>query len=74
VETIDISSRAFWDKSFPEREKSFARLSARFAAPVLPGQTLTVLIWAIGDDHAVFQTRVGATVVLDRGMFTRRSQ
>jgi hypothetical protein len=32
METIDISSRAFWDMSFQEREKSFARL--RQDAPV----------------------------------------
>ena len=36
---------------------------------VLPGQHLDISIW-IEDDHAIFVTRVGDTVVLDSGRMT----
>jgi acyl dehydratase len=50
----------------------FGSMSARFAATVLPGQELHVHIWDDGD-VCRFVTKVGETVVLDRGVFTRRS-
>jgi acyl dehydratase len=50
----------------------FGSMSARFAATVLPGQELQVHIWDEGD-VCRFVTKVGQTVVLDRGVFTRRS-
>jgi acyl dehydratase len=51
---------------------AFGSMSARFAATVVPGQEFSVHIW---DDGEVcrFVTKVGETVVLDRGVFTRRS-
>ncbi len=47
-------------------------MTARFAAPVLPGQELTTDIWEDGD-RILFQTRAGNTLVLDRGTFTPRA-
>ncbi len=47
----------------------FGSISARFSAPVLPGQELTVHMWT-EEDGCLFQTRVGDTVVLDRGRLT----
>jgi acyl dehydratase len=45
-------------------------MAGRFSKPVMPGETLTVRIWADGDS-AQFQTVDGAgDVVLDRGTFT----
>ncbi|MCB1285172.1 MAG: hypothetical protein KDB20_12745 [Microthrixaceae bacterium] len=38
-----------------------------FASRALPGQTLSVDIWRVGDGAAVFRTRVGETTVIDRG-------
>ena len=52
----------------PER---FGTFSARFAAPVEPGEELHTLIWHT-DDGALFQTKAGDTVVLDHGEFVRR--
>lgn len=49
----------------------FAGMSARFTRPVFPGQTLDVHIWADGM-QAMFRTRVGDAVVLDRGVLTLR--
>ncbi|MBH0780872.1 MaoC/PaaZ C-terminal domain-containing protein [Nocardia bovistercoris] len=49
----------------------FGTMSARFSAPVYPGQALSVWIWE-RDGGAVFQVRTGRRVVLDAGRFTRR--
>ncbi len=45
---------------------SFKAMSARFSKPVLPGQTLSTSMWVTGE-HVQFQTKVGDSVVLDRG-------
>jgi acyl dehydratase len=50
----------------------FGSMQARFSAPVLPGQELAVHIWDDGETSR-FVTKTGDTVVLDRGVFTRRS-
>ncbi|ANY05422.1 MaoC family dehydratase [Pseudonocardia sp. HH130630-07] len=41
-------------------------MDARFTAPVVPGQDLTVSVWRTGDG-AAFRTVAGGTTVLDRG-------
>ena len=46
-------------------------MSARFSAPVLPGQTLQVHIWE-DDSGWLFQTLADGRPVLTRGTFTRR--
>jgi acyl dehydratase len=46
----------------------FGSMSARFSAPVYPGQGLTVSIWRT-DTGARFSTSSDASVVLDRGVF-----
>jgi acyl dehydratase len=70
--TFGFTGRALLHTLCDSDPTGFGSLSVRFAAPVLPGQTLAVLVWATSDDQAVFQTRVGTSVVLDRGTFTRR--
>ncbi|HWD05880.1 MAG TPA: MaoC/PaaZ C-terminal domain-containing protein [Kribbella sp.] len=46
-------------------------IDARFAAPVLPGDTLSVDIWRTGSGQAVFQTkRDDGTIVLTNGVCT----
>lgn len=50
----------------------FGSMEVRFAATVLPGDTLDTAIWHT-DEGALFQTRVGDRVVLDRGTFTKRT-
>ncbi|MDP3893357.1 MaoC family dehydratase [Nocardioides sp.] len=44
----------------------FRAMSARFSAPVLPGDTLTTSIWVEGSD-VLFQTHVGERLVLAHG-------
>jgi acyl dehydratase len=48
----------------------FRRMSARFAATVNPGDTLTIHMWDDGEVSR-FRTLVGDTVVLDRGLLSR---
>ena len=55
--------------SDPDR---FRSMTARFSSPVLPGQTLDVHIWDDGD-VSLFRTKVGDTVVLDRGVFRTKA-
>jgi acyl dehydratase len=70
--TFGFTGRALLHALCDSDPSGFGSMSVRFASPVLPGQTLDVLIWVTGEDEAVFQTRVGNTVVLDRGTFTRK--
>lgn len=52
--------------SDPDR---FLSMEGRFGSPVLPGQRLDVSMWVDGN-AAIFQTKVGDTVVLDGGRVT----
>ncbi len=49
-----------------------AHLEGRFAAPVLPGEALSVSIWHTADHEAVFATAVGDRVVIDQGLLRYR--
>jgi acyl dehydratase len=46
----------------------FHHIEGRFAAPVLPGESLTIRAWDVGDGEAVFTTAVGDRVVIDQGL------
>ncbi len=47
----------------------FHHMAARFAAPVMPGDALTVSMWNTGDGEALFTTsRQDGTVVIDQGL------
>lgn len=74
--TYGFSGRALLHSVCGSDPARFGTMSARFSAPVLPGQTLTTHVWQQECSNAlqtyVFQTRVGDTVVLDRGTFTAR--
>jgi acyl dehydratase len=46
----------------------FEHIEARFAAPVLPGEALTISIWENSATEAVFVTSVDDRVVIDQGL------
>lgn len=46
----------------------FGHIEGRFASPVLPGETLTVRVWTVGDGETVFVTSVGDRAVIDQGL------
>jgi len=63
--TLGFAARAVLGRiGAPERLRS---LEARFAKPVLPGETLDTHVW---DDARHFETRVGDRVVISRGRWT----
>jgi acyl dehydratase len=64
--TYGFTGRALLHTLCGSDPAAFGGMSARFAAPVVPGQELAVHIW----DDGRFVTKVGDAVVLDRGVFT----
>lgn len=53
-------------------QQGLGSISARFAAPVIPGQELSTQIWHT-DQGANFRVLVGQQIVLDRGVATAAS-
>ena len=46
----------------------FHHIEARFASPVIPGDTLDIRIWTTGEGEALFTTSVGDRTVIDQGL------
>ena len=67
--TYGFTGRALLHTLCDSDPDAFTSMSARFSAPVMPGDALDVRIWA-GDGQAWFATSVGDTVVVDGGYFT----
>lgn len=70
--TFGFTGRALPHTACGSDPELFGTMSARFAAPVFPGQELAVALWDDGETWR-FQTTVAGRVVLDRGTFSRRS-
>lgn len=71
--TYGFAGRALLQSLCEGDSSRFVSMSGRFSKPVLPGQTLSVDIWRVGDGAAAFRTRVGETTVIDRGSCRYRS-
>lgn len=69
--TFGITGRALLSAACAGDVDRFGGMSARFTAPVTPGQTLEVHLWTTGE-QTLFRTYVGDLVVLDRGVLTLR--
>ncbi len=68
--TFGFACRALLQGVCDGKVERFRSMSARLASPVFPGETLTTLIWRLGDD-ARFQTLApDGRVLLDRGTFS----
>ena len=50
----------------------FASMSGRFSSPVVPGESLTVSMWAEDGTAVLRTTKEDGTVVIDRGRATFR--
>lgn len=70
--TFGFAGRALLHSVCDSDPANFGSIGARFASPVMPGETLTVHMWEDGD-RVVFQALVGDRIVLDRGTFARRN-
>ena len=69
--TVGFASRAIVDAMFDGDPAGVAALGCRFAAPVLPGDTLETRMWR-ADDQVAFETWVGDRCVLSSGYAVRR--
>jgi len=70
--TYGFTGRALLHAVCDSDPARFSHIEGRFAAPVLPGETLTVSIWRIASDQALFSTAVGDRVVIDQGLLRHR--
>jgi acyl dehydratase len=65
--TYGVTGRALLHALAGSDPARFRSMSGRFSSPVVPGESLTVSIWA-GDGTALFRTtKEDGTVVIDRG-------
>ena len=70
--TYGFTGRALLHALCDSNPARFGSMTARFSAPVLPGQTLDIQIWE-NNGAFIFQTRADDVTVLDRGVFTTRA-
>ncbi len=66
--TFGFTGRALLHHLCGSDPARFHHIEVRFAAPVLPGDELTVRMWRTGEGEAVFTTSVGDRVVIDQGL------
>ena len=65
--TYGVAGRALLHAMAGGDPARFASMSGRFSSPVLPGESLTVSIWADGGGALFRATKDDGTVVIDRG-------
>ncbi|MDQ0381032.1 MaoC/PaaZ C-terminal domain-containing protein [Amycolatopsis thermophila] len=70
--TYGVTGRALLHTLAGSDPARFAAMSGRFSAPVFPGESLTVSMWADGENVAFRTTKDDGTVVIDRGTATIR--
>ena len=63
--TANLLLQAFCDGD----GRRFKTIKLRFSAPVYPGDTLQLRAWHDGDGRALFEVRVGDTVVINNAYF-----
>jgi acyl dehydratase len=69
--TYGFTGRALLHTLCGSDPAKFGSMEGRFSSPVLPGETLTVKMWIVGDGEAIFQTSgQDGRVVLDAGKHT----
>ncbi|HZE33530.1 MAG TPA: MaoC/PaaZ C-terminal domain-containing protein [Actinoallomurus sp.] len=70
--TYGVTGRALLHALAGSDPARFASMSGRFSSPVLPGESLTVSMWADGGTALFRTTKEDGTVVIDRGRATFR--
>jgi acyl dehydratase len=66
--TYGFTGRALLHTLCGSEAARFHHIEARFASPVIPGEALTISMWEMGGNDAVFTTAAGDRVVLDQGL------
>ncbi|HEY0537193.1 MAG TPA: MaoC/PaaZ C-terminal domain-containing protein [Actinoallomurus sp.] len=70
--TYGVTGRALLHTLAGSDPARFASMSGRFSSPVVPGESLTVSMWAEGKTAVFRTTKEDGTVVIDRGRATFR--
>jgi acyl dehydratase len=70
--TYGVTGRALLHALAGSDPARFASMSGRFSSPVVPGESLTVSMWAEGTTAVFRATKEDGTVVIDRGRATFR--
>lgn len=71
--TYGFTGRALTESMLDGDVAAFGTMSARFAAPVYPGEDLTVQMWRLGDAATAFRTcKADGTLALSHGLLTHR--
>jgi acyl dehydratase len=65
--TYGFTGRALLHAAANSDPAAFVSMRARFASPVMPGESLSVLVWN-ETDGTLFQAKVDDRIVLDRGI------
>jgi acyl dehydratase len=71
--TFGMAGRVLLRELCDDDPARFETMSARFSAPVFPGQTLLTRGWVVSDDSAVFTTEADGGTVLSAGRCTFRA-
>lgn len=66
--TYGFTGRALLHAMCNSDPLSFKSMQGRFTSPVMPGETLDVHIWDMGEGSAYFRTFAGDRVVIDNGV------
>ncbi|MFM7755515.1 MAG: MaoC/PaaZ C-terminal domain-containing protein [Actinomycetota bacterium] len=66
--TYGFTGRALLKALCNDDVSKFRHIEGRFSSPVLPGDALTVKMWATAPGETVFTTSVGDRVVIDQGL------
>ncbi|MGZ4764549.1 MAG: MaoC/PaaZ C-terminal domain-containing protein, partial [Ilumatobacteraceae bacterium] len=65
--TYGFTGRALLHTLCGGEASRFEHIEGRFTSPVLPGEALTISMWEIDDENAVFTTSVADRTVIDQG-------
>ncbi|MGZ4723531.1 MAG: MaoC/PaaZ C-terminal domain-containing protein [Ilumatobacteraceae bacterium] len=66
--TYGFTGRALLHTLCSGEASRFEHIEGRFTSPVLPGEALTISMWEIDDENAVFTTSVADRTVIDQGL------
>jgi acyl dehydratase len=71
--TYGVTGRALLHALAGSDPARFAAMSGRFSSPVFPGESLTVSMWADGEQPVFRTTKDDGTIVIDRGRLRLRA-
>jgi len=65
--TYGFAGRALVEQLCGGDGTKLRQMDCRFSAPVIPGETIEILIWRLASGECAFRCRVGERIVIDNG-------